>query len=176
MPRSAEEGKREFFLPEITRMHGEQSINTVLDVGPGVGTYATLLRSILPQAEYTCIEVYEPYVHRYNLKGLYQKVIVENVVDVDLPEADLVILGDVLEHVTYDDALILWSRARRAARRAVLLSLPIIHYEQGEVDGNIYEAHLYHWTHQEVLTTLDGIDKWWTGQIVGCYIADPQGA
>lgn len=55
---------------------------------------------------------------------------------VDLPVADVVILGDVAEHMTEGEALRLWGRCAEAARRAVYLSIPIVHYPQQEIEGN----------------------------------------
>jgi hypothetical protein len=49
-----------------------------------------------------------------------------------MPTADVVVLGDVLEHLTYLDAVALRGRTRAAA----YLSLPIVAYPQGAVEGN----------------------------------------
>lgn len=53
-----------------------------------------------------------------------------------LPEADVAILGDVAEHLSADEAQRLWQRAGATARKAVYLSIPIVHYPQGEIEGN----------------------------------------
>ena len=49
-----------------------------------------------------------------------------------MPTADAVVLGDVLEHLTYLDAVALRGRTRAAA----YLSLLIVAYPQGAVEGN----------------------------------------
>jgi hypothetical protein len=49
-----------------------------------------------------------------------------------MPTADVVVLGDVLEHLTYLDAVAL----RRGTRAAAYLSLLIVAYPQGAVEGN----------------------------------------
>jgi predicted TPR repeat methyltransferase len=44
----------------------------MLDIGCGEGTYAKLF----PDADWTGIEVWEPYVEAYGLKSLYSKLII----------------------------------------------------------------------------------------------------
>ena len=88
----------------------------------------------------------------------------------ELPAADVVILGDVAEHMTEADALRLWQRAADAAARAVYLSIPIVHYPQGEIEGNPHEHHVVEdWNHEKVLASFDGIGEWWLGSEVGVY-------
>ena len=88
----------------------------------------------------------------------------------ELPAADVVILGDVAEHMTAEDASLLWDRASAAARKAVYLSIPIIHYPQGEIEGNPHEHHVVDdWDHDKVLAAFPGISEWWLGSEVGVY-------
>lgn len=169
MPFSSREGK-EWTGDRIVRYAPE----TILDVGVGAGNYSELLRQHLPKTRFIGIEVFEPYVERFNLNEMYDQIILADVMDIDpLPTVDIVILGDVLEHLTLTDALTLWDRARDAARTAVFLSLPIVEYPQGEVDGNPHEAHLHTWSHDAV-RRLPGIIDWWRAQwpvTVGAYEA-----
>jgi trans-aconitate methyltransferase len=149
---------------------------SVLDVGVGCGTYATLLRPLLPRAWFIGVEVHEPYVHRFGLRTRYDALYVCDVRDLDpLPDADVVILGDVIEHLPHADAVTLWARARRAARLAVFAALPVVEWPQGEVDGNPHEAHLHTWSHADVLA-LPGVADWydpgWPTQ-TGAYEAKP---
>ena len=142
---------------------------SVLDIGPGVGTYAKLLTGA-GVSRLTGIEIYEPYVHTYRLADYYDEVIVADAREVDFPPADVVIMGDVAEHMTESDALALWDKAGRAAGRAVYLSIPIVHYPQGEIEGNHHEAHVVDdWDHERVLAAFGGIGQWWTGTEVGVY-------
>ena len=69
--------------------------------------------------------------------------------EVELPYADCIIFGDVLEHMEKNTALELLERAVNDYRH-VVISIPIdgsgskIHY------GNKYEAHLSQWTYDEL--------------------------
>lgn len=169
MPYSSPEGK-DWLKARIVAL----APSSILDVGAGSGTYADLLRPALPGAEFTAIEVHEPYVDRFGLREKYDQVLVDDVRAFNnLPLADVVILGDVLEHVRLTEAYDLWDKARGAAKLAVFLSLPIVSYPQGETEGNVHEAHLQEWSHFMVEDLLPGISASWTGPQIGVYQADP---
>ena len=142
---------------------------TVLDIGPGVGTYAKLLAG--PQVSgLTGIEIWEPYVHTYRLRDYYDEVIVGDARLVAWPEADVVIMGDVAEHMTVPEAQTLWDKAIASAQRAIYLSIPIVHYPQGHIEGNPHEHHVVDdWNHDKVLDSFPGIQTWWRGSEVGVY-------
>ena len=79
-------------------------------------------------------------------------------------------MGDVAEHMDVPDAQILWSKASEAARKAIYLSIPIIHYPQGHIEGNPHEHHVVDdWDHDAVLEAFAGIGEWWLGTEVGVY-------
>lgn len=167
MPQSSTEGKS--WIRDRVQAAGESRPVEVLDIGPGVGTYAKLLAG--PRvARLTCIEIFEPYVRTYRLHQYYDEVIVGDARTTDFPPADVVILGDVAEHMTEPEALALWAKAADAARVAVYLSIPIIPYPQGHIEGNGHEAHVVDdWNHDRVLAAFTGIGAWWTGTEVGVY-------
>ena len=142
---------------------------SVLDIGPGVGTYAKLLAGV-PTSLVTGIEIYEPYVSTYRLHDYYDEIIIGDARSVPFPTADVVILGDVAEHMDEEDALKLWAKAGAAATQAVYLSIPVVHYPQGEIEGNHHEVHVVDdWDHDRVLAAFEGIGQWWKGSEVGAY-------
>lgn len=167
MPTSIMEGKA-WLLPRITAL----APDTVLDIGAGEGTYARLLRPALPLTRFTAVEVWEPYLTAYALCELYDTVIVADARHLALPRADVVILGDVLEHMTHVEAFALWQAARDVAALAVFASIPIIEAPQGAVNGNTHETHVDTWTHPLGLT-LPGLTDSWAGHTIGCYRAAP---
>ena len=153
-------------IHDLAERHGPLD---VLDVGPGVGTYAKLLAG--PDVHRIIgLEVWEPYLTTYSLDRFYDELIVGDVRTTALPEVDVVILGDVLEHMSRGDALAVWERAAAAARRAVYLSLPIVHYPQDEIEGNPFEVHVEEdWEVDSVLEAFDGIGEVWSGTEVGVF-------
>ena len=167
MPLSSAEGK-DWIRERITALGAADPVR-VLDIGPGAGTYAKLLRGPAV-SRLTGIEVWEPYVTTYRLAQYYDEVIVGDAREVDFPDTDVVILGDVAEHMSKFEAEALWAKASRAARRAVYLSIPIVHYEQDPIEGNHHEIHVVpDWNHDKVLAAFPGIGSYWTGTEVGVY-------
>ena len=164
---SSVEGKS--WIADRVRAAGAQAPVEVLDIGPGVGTYAKLLAG--PEvSRLACIEIFEPYVHTYRLHQYYDDVVVGDARATPFPDTDIVILGDVAEHMTEPEAVALWQKACGAARIAVYLSIPIIHYPQGHIEGNSHEAHVVDdWNHERVLAAFEGIGEWWTGTEIGVY-------
>lgn len=184
MPYSSDEGKRwiregvwhmlESATPRID-LRGEPLLPRVLDVGAGSGTYAKLIAGeTVGMVHMIGIEVHAPYVERFGLNAAYDELIIGDVREVAMPQAEVVILGDVLEHMPFDDALEVWTTARYQASLAVFLSLPIVEWPQGESEGNPHEAHVEVWSHQRVLAELDGIIAYEVGKQVGVYQAKPR--
>ncbi|MCC6944125.1 MAG: glycosyltransferase [Thermomicrobiales bacterium] len=164
---SSEPENRPYVLELIRRIGPE----TVLDVGPGQGTYGKLIRGAGIRCTIDAIEIWAPYVRQYRLDAIYDNI---SICDVRLWgdfDYDLVILGDVLEHLDLDDAVEVWNRISGRARNAIV-SLPIVNYPQGEVLGNPFEAHKKpDWTAAEVLSTLDGIVDHREFRVTGTFFA-----
>lgn len=74
----------------------------ILDVGPGEGTYYNLLPDY---KNMDCVEIYEPYVNQFNLKEKYKNVFVSNILDFDFEYYDVIIMGDILEHIETEKAV-----------------------------------------------------------------------
>ena len=60
-------GSYDYFYKDIekylTEKYGPK--NTILDVGPGWGTYSNILKEHIPQID--CVEVFEKYIVDYDL-------------------------------------------------------------------------------------------------------------
>ena len=164
MPISSTEGK------DWTRRRlRELAPASMLDVGAGAGTYARLVAEHRP-ARLVAMEVFEPYVERYGLRELYDEVLVADARTADLPAVDVVVMGDVAEHMTVPEAQDLWRRAVEAARVAVFLSIPIVHYPQGALEHNAHEVHVVDdWDHDKVMAAFPGITDHFRGEVVGVY-------
>lgn len=109
----------------------------ILDVGAGWGKY----RNLLPDYQHVdACEVHQRYVTEERLVLRYERVFVADVTNpymaARLGRYDLVIFGDVLEHLEVMSAKRVLAECRRAA-----VVVPFL-YEQGIEDGNQYEIHL----------------------------------
>jgi len=127
----------------------QHDIKTILDIGPGIGTYYYLLKPIRPDIKFIAVEIWQPYVQNFMLNNYYDKVIIGDFREIDLPKADCVILGDVLEHVEKESA-ISSVQAMKAMYRHVIISIPWGKSRGGPALGNPYEEHKSFWTYQEV--------------------------
>ena len=142
MPSSSTQGKR-----EIHEWFGKQKdIQTVLDIGCGCGTYPKLLKD--KNYDWAGIEIYAPYIEKYNLNELYDNLICGDVTKILLLDADCVILGDVVEHLKKEDAIQLMAEVD-AKFKHVVISIPI-EYPQGKMEGNPYEEHKSIWTYEDI--------------------------
>jgi predicted TPR repeat methyltransferase len=167
MPFSDSQGKdwaREVYL-KIRPGH-------VIDIGPGAGAYAKLMRPH-HRARWIGIEAWGPYIADYNLDQLYDVVHVADARLVDWTwfagRADLVIIGDVLEHMTAVHAAVLLERLKRVATN-LLVSIPVLHLDQGAVFGNPFERHVDHWTYEAMLHELGaGVVDTWQGDVLAYY-------
>ena len=109
----------------------------VLDVGPGTGKYARLLSGY----PVDCLEVWEPYVAKFKLAEKYRIAMTGDVIDFHhFSDYQLVILGDVLEHLSSIDGQDVVGRII-AAGAALFVAVPF-KSRQGPCHGNIYETHL----------------------------------
>lgn len=147
MPGSVREN--DGFVRSLVTQNG---IRSVLDVGAGRGTYFDILGPLVRTID--GIEVWQPYIDEFGLHSKYSTLFVgdarEVISKIGDKVYDLVVFGDVLEHMSREDALTIWSEAARIARWG-LISVPIIHYPQGAEFGNPYEVHVQDHLHPEDL-------------------------
>jgi hypothetical protein len=143
--------------------------SSVLDVGPGMGLYGKISKS-LEIKKIHAIEVWEPYIEEFNLHSIYDHIFLMDARKFEDFNYDLVIFGDVLEHMSEEDAVNLYTTALNSAKN-VFFSLPIIHYPQGCHAGNPYEEHIVEdWNHERVLKTFPNIYDWQTYTVTGSYV------
>lgn len=150
---------------------------TVLDCGAGAGTYLDLIKANLGyQTIVVGVEAWYPYIIKYDLEDRYDILYPIDVRDMASFQYDLVILGDILEHMSEDDAVLLWNRISEEAKYA-LISIPIIHYEQGAINDNPYEVHVEEdWTTEKVLQKFSNIVEYKEFSQTGVFIAKFKGA
>jgi hypothetical protein len=166
MPRS-DTSNRAWVASKIVDLYPD----SFLDVGPGEGAYGKLVKEHSPLTVRHAVEIWAPYVETYRLENIYHRVYICDARIFFNYKYDLVILGDVLEHMSQADALALWDVIRHNAKAAII-SMPIIHYPQGEEEGNPYEAHIEEdWSHDEILSSFVGIQDFEKYRVTASYFA-----
>lgn len=160
---------------------------TVVDIGVGCGTYATLMREEPGQVRtgkgkgktartprrdhWTGVEAWEPYIKEFGLRDLYDELVTADARDLESDRfaVDLVIAGDVLEHMKRDEAQALIGRIQPAAAN-LIVSIPVLHLPQGAVNGNPFEEHIDHWTFDQMHAALGaGVREVWRGNVLAYY-------
>jgi 2-polyprenyl-3-methyl-5-hydroxy-6-metoxy-1,4-benzoquinol methylase len=137
----------------------EATIKTVVDIGPGSGTYIKLIREdakCCVDANWIGVEIWKPYIEEFQLESRYNQVLNQDVRTVDWTALtpDVVIAGDVLEHMTKEDAITLVDCILQVSKM-LIVSIPIRYMPQDEhAYPNPHEAHVKDdWSHEEVMDT-----------------------
>jgi hypothetical protein len=131
---------RNFFQNEtiefLTTYFNNNKISKIIDVGAGSGKYATLLSGFTMD----CIEIFENYIDKFNLKDKYKNVTLGNIVDFDFSEYEFLIFGDVLEHLSINDSINIINKINKNNQKCFI----VIPYNsiQNICHNNIYEVHL----------------------------------
>lgn len=108
--------------------------STILDVGAGAGTW----RRLLPEyPDMDAVEIYPP--NATALTG-YRSVFYRDIYGLRYDWYDLVIFGDVIEHMAVERAQEVLRYAARHCKDMVI-AVPFL-YKQGPVGGNEHERHI----------------------------------
>ena len=125
--------------PYVEKMFQEKWPLYILDVGAGAGKRAELLKDYYETID--AVEIREPYIKEFNLQEKYDSVELKNVMDMTEDEFncyDLVILGDIFEHLSVEDATKILDTLKN---KTVFIMIPF-NCPQWECYGNVYETHL----------------------------------
>ena len=172
MPFSDADGKN-----EIRRWIKDLNPRFVLDIGPGSGVYGEMVRDVANPNQFYAIEVYAPYISTFNLERFYDEVIVSDVRHVDselISNFDVVIIGDVIEHMHWHEAREVLTKLFMRNRN-VIISFPVLHLPQESWDGNTFEKHVDHWSVSDmdgfladVEDLVEVVDRY-HGDVLACY-------
>lgn len=110
---------------------------TCLDVGACDGKWFYLLGDYLRM---DAIEIFYPNIEKYFLKERYNKVFHEDIRNFKYPYYDYIIFGDVIEHMTVEEAQAVLEYANPRCRD-LIIAIPFL-YQQDEIDGNKNEIHI----------------------------------
>ena len=108
-----------------------------LDVGACDGKWHDLLGHYLIM---DAVEIFAPNIKEHRLKDKYRRVWECDVYDFKYDWYDLIIFGDVIEHMTVERARSVLEYARGKCRD-MIIGVPYL-YTQDEIYGNPYERHI----------------------------------
>ena len=111
--------------------------STCLDVGACDGKWSDLLGDYLIM---DAVEAWRPYIEKNNLIDKYRAVFECEIQNFKYKRYDLIIFGDILEHMSADHARRVieyaWPRCKN-----MVIAVPY-QYRQGPKNGNPYEVHI----------------------------------
>jgi len=110
---------------------------SILDVGAGSGTYYDLLHEHFQNIE--AVEVFKPNIENYNLRDKYKHVYNKDIKDFKYKYYDIIIFGDIIEHLTTEEARAVLAYALPRCEETIV-AVPYL-YPQGIEEDNIYEIH-----------------------------------
>ena len=110
---------------------------TCLDVGACDGKWYNLLGGYLAM---DAVEIFAPNIEWHQLRQKYRMVFNADIYDLTYDYYDLIIFGDVLEHMSIDKAQAVLKYAKHHCID-LIIGVPWL-YPQDELYGNPYEKHL----------------------------------
>lgn len=105
----------------------------ILDIGAGDGKWGTILKKYFSNID--AVEIFEPYLERYKLDQIYNKVHIGDFLDLNCDEYDVFILGDVFEHVSKEDAKKWLEKVKKKAKEIIV----IVPFEYEQNWDGVYE-------------------------------------
>jgi tetratricopeptide (TPR) repeat protein len=131
---------------------------SVLDVGCGFGLWGFLCREYLDvfcervqpeqwKVRIDAVEVFEPYIQAHQ-RALYDSIIVADIRDAAprLDSYDLIIVGDMIEHLDKAEGMEVLECLYEKAHKALLVNVPIgSGWDHPEKHGNPAELHRSEW-------------------------------
>ena len=129
---------------------------SVFDIGHGYGKWGLLIREALDfvpgrlERDEWIVRIDGVDAFRQEsplLEWVYDDLQVADVISTasSVRDYDLVVLGDVIEHLEKEAGRTLLAQLL-TRNRSVLLTTPVDFFEQGAIGGNPYERHRSHWT------------------------------
>ena len=118
-------------------MRNVPSGSTCLDVGACDGKYWQMLHDHLGSMD--AVEIFQPNIDRHRLNEKYNHVFNQSVVGLEYDHYDLIIFGDIIEHLTVEDAQQVLAYAQTHADE-IIVAVPFL-YPQPAIYGNPWEEH-----------------------------------
>lgn len=132
-----------------------QSGSTCLDVGACDGKWSDLLGDYLIM---DAVEIFRPNVEKHHLFRKYRGVFVGDIAEYRFNWYDLVIFGDVIEHMTVEQAQEVLTYAKGHCHD-MIVSVPFL-YPQDAIYGNPWEKHIQDDLTEEIfLERYPGFEK-----------------
>ena len=136
---SGDVGKTIFLDWVLNNVEREEKI---LDVGFGGGVYGKILKAFYFE-NIDGIDAWGENIVEMGLNFIYDNIFIENILNFEFEHYDLIIMGDVLEHISLEDSKSLLNRFINEGKVSKLfIQVPYMYENHEEWQGNPYEVHL----------------------------------
>lgn len=113
----------------------------ILDVGFGGGVYGKILKAFYYE-NIDGVDVWGENINEMGLNFIYDNIFIENVLDFEFDYYDLIIMGDVLEHMSLEDSKTLLNRFINGKTSKLFIQVPYMYENHEAWQGNPYEVHI----------------------------------
>lgn len=114
---------------------------TAVDVGAGNGNIGKMIKGIDENCHIIGVEIFGPYIEQFKIYEIYDRIIIDDIKNViNTLSGDLIIFGDVLEHMNKEEAMNIISVAVKNFKH-IIINAPCGFMSQEEVNENKYEIH-----------------------------------
>jgi len=122
---------------------------SVIDFGAGEGKWGKALKGKMQIVD--GVEVWGSYILKYNLHNFYDTLYEADMRKFEFEKRyNIAILGDVLEHVSKDEAIGFLNKLKDNVD-VIYLTIPVtVCIQDGEAIGNPFETHRYQWSDKEI--------------------------
>jgi hypothetical protein len=113
----------------------------ILDVSFGGGVYGKILKAFYYE-HIDGVDVWPENINEMGLNFIYDNIFIENVLDFEFERYDLIIMGDVLEHMSLEDSKNLLNKFTNGKAAKLFIQVPYMYENHHEWQGNPYEVHI----------------------------------
>lgn len=144
--------------------------STCLDIGPCNGKWFKLLGN---HFIIDAVEAWEPNIEKYKLADKYRKITHADVLDFDEFNYDVIVMGDVLEHLSVEDGQKVIEKMYPRCKE-LMVAVPY-RLRQHALHGNPFEVHKQPDLTKKIFTErYPGFKLLWSNFLYGYYIKDPE--
>ena len=112
----------------------------ILDVGFGSGTYGKLLKTFYYQ-NIDGIDAWPEEIEKMGLNYIYDNIFIEDILDFEFEHYDLIIMGDVLEHIPLKESKELLNKFINGKASKLFIQVPYMYENHHAWNNNPYEIH-----------------------------------
>ncbi len=136
-----------FFDKKIEKFIQKWRYTSYFDIGIGAGKYGKIIKRNHPKAKLTGIEIDSEYINKFNLFETYDEVIQGDIRDYinknDGFIADVVIIGDIIEHLFKSEGVDLLNYLVYRTKKIIVIYPK--KYVQYNVNNKSHESHKSVW-------------------------------